>query len=276
MKKRAHHIPVNIKHAKRLDSILAQNALLPGIHVAQANVDQLAQVQPVLLLEPAKVLVVVLGGQARQEGDRHAVDVAAVARLGGVDVGVGVDPDDGDLAAEALADGAGAAADGADGDAVVAAEGEDQAALGGVGVDLLGDAAGDGRDGLGVLHAAVGAVGAGGGDHVRVQVDRVVAVEPVAELVAQLGQQARGDEGGGGGVDAGFALAATKADGDDAEVARVGEEAGLDHGRVKGLGGVVVAGLEGDGRLSLFGGRGRGRGGAVGAVGGRSHSVWIL
>lgn len=43
-------------------------------------------------------------------------------------------------------------------------------------------------------------------DQVAVEVDRVVAVQGVAEFVAELGEEARGDEGRGGGVDAGFAL----------------------------------------------------------------------
>ena len=44
------------------------------------------------------------------------------------------------------------------------------------------------------------------GHEVAVEVDGFVAVEGVAELVAELGEEAGGDEGRGGGVDAGFAL----------------------------------------------------------------------
>lgn len=258
------HLPVNVKHAKRLDPILPQNPLLPGVHVPKADVHQLPQTQAVLLLDPAEVLLLVLDRQPRQERDGHAVHVAAAARLGGIDVSVGVDPNDRDLAAEALADGPRGAADGADGDAVVAAEGEDEAAEGGVLVDLVGDAAGDGGDGLGVLHAAVGGIGAGGGHEVGVEVDGVVAVELVAELVAELGEEAGLDEGGGGGVDAGLALAAGEADGHDAQVLGVREEPGLDHGGVQAL--VVAVGvvaLQRDAGLAFLGPIG-----GVGGVGG--------
>lgn len=116
-------VPVNVKHAEGLDVVLAQDALLGHINVAQANVDQLAGVEAHVVGDPAKVLLALLAGDARQEGEGHAVDVAAVTVLGGVDVGVGVDPDDGRLAAQALARGLGDTADGADGDAVVATEG---------------------------------------------------------------------------------------------------------------------------------------------------------
>lgn len=183
-------IPVDIKHAKRLDPVLPQDPLLPRVHVPQADVHELPQRQPVLLLQPAKVLVAVLPREPRQERNRHAVHVAAPARLGRVDVGVGVDPDDGDLAAEALARGARHPGHGPDGDAVVAAERQDQAALRRVTVDLVCDAARYGGDGAGVLHAPVGRVVAGRRDEVGVEVDRVVAVELVAELVAELGEEA--------------------------------------------------------------------------------------
>lgn len=282
------NIPVDIKHTKRLDPILPQNPLLTRIHVAQTNIYQLAQTQPVFLLQPTKVLVAVLGRKTRQEGHGHPVNISTAARLGSIDVGVRIDPDHGDFPTQALAQRFRTAADGADGDAVVAAQGEDQAALGGVLVDLLGDAVRDGRDGLGVLHAAVGRVGALRGDQVRVQVDRVVAVEFVAQLVAQLRQQARLNERRGRGVDAWFALAAAEADGDDAEVLGVGEEFGLNHGGVEAL--VVVVGLgvgtalEGDGGLAFLGGRGGAVGGSGVAVGGggavleggRSHFVGVF
>lgn len=61
---------------------------------------------------------------------------------------------------------------------MVAAEGEDETALGGVGVDLGGDLFGDGGDGEGVFHVAVG--GVGGGYQGVVGVDGVVVVEGVA------------------------------------------------------------------------------------------------
>lgn len=87
---------------------------------------------------------------------------------------------------------------------MVAAKGEHETALGGVSVDLGADLAGDGGDGEGVFHVAVG--GVGGGEEGAVGVHGGVVVEGVAEVGVELGEEAGGDEGCGGGVDAGFAL----------------------------------------------------------------------
>ena len=151
----ANAMTVNIVHAERLDAVLAQDLLLTAVDVAQADVHDLLDADAVLVLDPAEGRVGLVGRKAREESHGHAVDVAAVGGFGGVDVGVRVDPDDGHVAAEALADGFSGAADGADGDAVVAAEGEDEAAFFGVVVDLLTESFCDGADGSGLLHAAV-------------------------------------------------------------------------------------------------------------------------
>lgn len=134
------------------------------------------------------------------------MDIPAAARLGRVDVCVRVDPDDANLAAQTLAQRARGAANRADGDAVVSAEGQHEAALRGVVVHLVCDAARHGGHGARVLHAAVGGVEPRLGDEVRVQVDGVVAVQLVVELVAELGEEAGLDEGRGGGVNTGLAL----------------------------------------------------------------------
>jgi len=148
-------VAVDVVHAERLDAVLAQDLLLAAVDVAQADVHDLLDADAVLVRDPAERRVGLVAREAGEEGDGHAVDVAAVGGLGGVDVGVRVDPDDGHVAAEALADGLGGAADGADCDAVVAAEGEDEAALFGVVVDLLAEGLSDGADGSGLLHTAV-------------------------------------------------------------------------------------------------------------------------
>lgn len=119
---------------------------------------------------------------------------------------MGVDPNDGDLAVEPLANCFCGAADGSHGDGVVAAQGQHEAALASVVVDLVCDAAGDGGDGLGVLHAAVRRVVASLGHQVGVQVDGVVAMQLVAQLVAQLGKQTGLDQGGGSSVNTWLAL----------------------------------------------------------------------
>ncbi|KUI59119.1 hypothetical protein VP1G_11048 [Cytospora mali] len=126
------------------------------------------------------------------------------------------------------------------------------AALARVAVDLVGDAPRHGRHGLGVLHAPVGRVLAWGGHEVCVEVDCVVAVQAVAEFVAELGEEAGLDQGGGGGVDAWFALLgyrivsqaglfALEADGDNAQILRVAQELALDHACVLVLVLVVMA-----------------------------------
>lgn len=138
------------------------------------------------------------------------MDIARPRGLWCVDICVGVDPNDGDFAVKSLADGLRGATHGADSDGVVAAQGQHKAALAGVAVDLVGNAAGDGRDGLGVLHAAVWGVVASLGHQVGVQVDGVVAMQLVAQLVAQLGQQAGLDQGGGGSVNTWLALGGTR------------------------------------------------------------------
>ena len=62
-----------------------------------------------------------LGAEAEQRGQRHAVHVAAGRGLGGVDVGVGVDPDEADLLVFAAVE-LGHAGDRSGGDGVIAAE----------------------------------------------------------------------------------------------------------------------------------------------------------
>lgn len=191
-------------HAERLDAVLPQDALLTGVDIAKTNVDQLLDTEEIIGLQPAKEVLLLLARQTGDEADGHAVDVTAATGLGGVDIGVGIDPDHGDLASEALPDGLGRAGNGANGNAVVAAESEDQTSLLGVRVDLLGNALGHVGDGARVLHVAVGRVLLG--DEVRVEVHFVIAVQLVAELFAELGEEAGLDKGGGGCVDTRLAL----------------------------------------------------------------------
>lgn len=130
--------------------------------------------------------------------------IPTLASLRRINIRMRIHPHNRHLTAQPFANGARGAGDGADGDGVVAAEGEDEAALGGVGVDLGAEAVCDGGDGDGVFHVAVG--GVGGGSEGGVGVDCVVVVEGVAEVFCELGEEAGGYEGCGGGVDAGFAL----------------------------------------------------------------------
>lgn len=186
-------VPIYVEHAESLDAVLAENSLLARVHVAQADVHELLHVDEVVRLQPAEVLGLLLLGEARQEADRHPVDVAGAARLGRVDVGVRVHPDDGHLPTEPLAHGLGGTGDGADGDGVVAAQGQDHSSLPGVCVDLVAETLGDAAHGLGVLHVSEGRVFFR--HEVFVRVHRVVAMELVVELVPQRGEQAGLDQG---------------------------------------------------------------------------------
>ena len=154
-------ILIHLMHTERLDIVLFQDALLPGINITQTDVHELLDADAVFVFEPAERRVGLVGCKTREEGDGHAVDVAAVGGFGGVDVGVCVDPDDSHLTAQALSDRLGCAADGADCDAVVSAESQDEAAFLGVVVDLFAEGFGDGADGPGLQHVAVRGIGLG-------------------------------------------------------------------------------------------------------------------
>jgi hypothetical protein len=94
--------------------------------------------------------------------------------------------------------------DGADGNAVVAAEREDETAFLGVLVDLLAEGFGDGANGSGLLHATV--VWIGGGQELIVGVNFSIEVDVVFEVVFELVCEAGLYEGHGRGIDTGFTL----------------------------------------------------------------------
>lgn len=191
-------------HAKGLDAVLAEDLSLANIDRAETNVDELLDAQAHVILDPSKVLLVVILGKASEEGHGHAVDVAAVAALRGVDVGVSIDPDDGDLTVETLTGGLGSAGNGTNGNAVVTSEGESHAALAGVLIGLGGDLAGDGRGVAGLLHATV--VGVRLGDDVVELLDLLIAKDLVAELLSDLSKETGLDKHGRAVVDTGLGL----------------------------------------------------------------------
>jgi hypothetical protein len=200
----ANTMTINVVHAKGLDPMLAQNLLLAAVYVSETNVHELFDTDTVLILDPAERRIGLVGRKTRQESNGHAVNVAAVRSLGGVDVCVRIDPDDSHFAAESLADRFGGAADGADGNAVVAAEREDETAFLGVLVDLLAEGFGDGANGSGLLHATV--VWIGGGQELIVGVNFSIEVDVVFEVVFELVCEAGLYEGHGRGIDTGFTL----------------------------------------------------------------------
>jgi hypothetical protein len=83
-------VAVDVGHAERLDAVLAEDLLLAGVDVAEADVHD--PVRPERGLDPRELGDLL--AEAEEEGDGHAVDVPGLGRLRGVDVGVGVDPDD--------------------------------------------------------------------------------------------------------------------------------------------------------------------------------------
>src|SRR5688572_20927458 len=101
--------------------------------------------------------------------------VSAIAALRSIDVSVCVNPDDGDLSAEAFTGGFGRARDGADGNAVVATQRESHAPGSRVLVRLRGDLSRHGGNGAWVLHVPVRRVGGWG--ELGVEVHRVMAVQ---------------------------------------------------------------------------------------------------
>lgn len=193
-------------HGIGLDPVPPYDLLLRLLHIPQANIHQPLPIDHIRShpTQPAKHILARLIRQTDQERHRHAMDIAGLARLRRVDVGMGIDPDDGQLPPQPLLDRAARAGDGTDGDGMVAAQGQDQAAQPRVLVHLRRDALRDGGDGARVLHVAVGRVGVR--DQRRVGVDDAVMVEIVAELIVELRQETGFDQRGGGGVDAWLTL----------------------------------------------------------------------
>lgn len=76
-------------HGETLDTQIPQDLLLLDVQVSKSDVDDVRRLEA--RLDPVREGGDVGTGQTEEEGDGHAVDVAAVARGGGIDVGVGVD-----------------------------------------------------------------------------------------------------------------------------------------------------------------------------------------
>ena len=178
--------------------MLPQNLLLAPVNVTQTNVDQLLGAQHVVGLQPSKDVLSRLGRKASQKRDGHSVDVAAVRGLGGVDVGMCVDPDDGDFASQALADCPCCAGNGANSDGVVAAEGQDELSRLCVVVDLFADFLCNGASKFRPLHAAV--VGVVGWQHLRVVVYLAVEGDLEVQVFLELLDQAGLDQRHGSSI----------------------------------------------------------------------------
>lgn len=80
---------VDLVHGEGLDTILSEDLLLARVDITETDVDK--SVGGEVTVDP---LVFRKGFiETQEEGDGHAVDVTTVGGLGGVDVSVGIDPD---------------------------------------------------------------------------------------------------------------------------------------------------------------------------------------
>lgn len=202
---------VDVVHGVCLNSIIAEDLFLGDVDVPETDVDEpsrldappgSAAVRKLKFLQPVKYR---MAGNARQKRARHPVNIPRPGGCRGVNIRVSIDPNNVHSLPRTFLDCFRSAGDAADGDAVVAAEGECQTTVLGVRVDLLGEFVGDGGDGEGAEHAVDGGVALGHEGGVFVY-DPVV-VQRVAEGYAEVFEKvAVFDEAVGGGFDAGFSL----------------------------------------------------------------------
>ena len=155
-----------------------------------------------IVLEPGEDWAWVCDASEERAG--HTMDGTRGGGLGGIDVGVGVDPDDVHAAVKTLSDGESSASDRSDGNRVVPTEGKCDTAFFCMGVDLRGEFLGSGRNRKGVVHIELGRVFLG--EDVGIGVDRVVVVDRVAKSLFEVIEEAGFDEEFGGYVDTGFTL----------------------------------------------------------------------
>ena len=242
--------PVNVVHRKGLDTIFPQDLLLALVNVAQTNVYDLLCADPVLVPDPAKNVLTLLLGQAREEGHGHAMNVSAVRRLGRVDVSMSVDPDDADLPSQPLSGSLRGAGDGADGNGVITAQSQDEPTLGCMLVDLLTELFVDCATRPRRLHFAMVFVLLG--DDVSIVMHLSIEADVELEVVFQLVEQTCFNEGHWCSIDTRFSLQMATTisvqvggdwdeashlstritDCDDAQLIPLGEELGLERGCV--------------------------------------------
>lgn len=111
-------------HTKRLDTMFSENLLLSAVDIAQTDINDLARANDMFILQPPKDILLLLAREPRQKRHGHTVNIPTGAHLRNVDVGVRIDPDDGDVTTQTLAGGLGRARDGTNRDGVVTAQGE--------------------------------------------------------------------------------------------------------------------------------------------------------
>jgi hypothetical protein len=177
--------PVGVHLLHRVDAdpgLLEQQAFLQ-IHGPQAHDHHVFGVYARALAADGHQVGV---AATREHGERHAVDVPRRRGLGGVEVGVGVEPDEAG-APRVLRD----AGDGAYGDGVVAAEEDGEVTLGGHCLGPPGDLLADIPDGSQVLYLPFFLYGLGERGRGVTEV-----LYPVAELLERRLQPGVADGGG--------------------------------------------------------------------------------
>lgn len=180
-------------HTEGLDAVVAQYFLLSPIHVPQTNVYELLQTDLLILFQPPKHVLPLLLCQPSQESHGHAVNVAAVACLWRVDVGVCVHPDDRHLSTESLSDSFSSPGHRANCYRMISSEGEDASALLCVLIDLLTQLLSDSADSKRLLHVSIIGVGLW---HDRViRMNSVIVEQIVAEVFFKLCEKAGRYEG---------------------------------------------------------------------------------
>lgn len=89
-------------HTECFYLVLPQDFLLRSIHVSQPDVNQLLRADPLIRLQPPKYIIPFICCQTREERHWHPVNIATVARLGGVDIRMRIHPYHGHLSAQSL------------------------------------------------------------------------------------------------------------------------------------------------------------------------------
>lgn len=178
---------------------------LARIHIPQTDVDQFLGADPLVFPNPPEDILTILLGETGQECDWHAVDVPARRYFRRVDVRMRIHPDDSQLTTvQSFPDRLGRAGDRSDREGMVTAQRQDTSPLGSVLVDLLADAPCRRADRQRSLHPTIIRIMLG--HDLSVRVDGIVMVECVTQVVPELGQEARCDQGGGSSIHARFAL----------------------------------------------------------------------
>lgn len=133
---------VDVVHAKSTDAMISKYLLLRNIDVTKTDIHDLRRVNSVFIFNPTKDIRVFNGclGNSSQEGNRHAMDIARARTLGSVDIRMGINPDEGHLRVlVAFTDCLCGPGNGTNSNGVITTQGENEASLGSMFVNLIAD-----------------------------------------------------------------------------------------------------------------------------------------